>query len=117
MTLEDDIHHLVLSMEGVATVYSADPVWLAAAKQAASLLGTGGDAAVFVVCREEVPDADGMSDGARPAVSVRLRIGSNGTVPAPALARAVAAGIRTFVSGLRPEVDVKAAVEVSAIGV
>lgn len=117
MTLEDDIHQLVLSMEGVAMVYSADPVWLAAARQAASLLGSGGEAAAFVVCREEGPDADGMSDGARPAVSVRLRIGSNGTVPAPELARAVAAGIRTFVSGQRPEVDVNAVVQVSAIGV
>ncbi len=117
MTLEEDIHQLVLAMEGVATVYSADPVWLAALKQAASRLGSGGEAAVFVVCCEERLDAGGMSDGARPTVGVRLRIGSNGTVPAPALARAVAGGIRTFVSGQRPGVDVKAVVEISAIGV
>ncbi|WP_269940011.1 hypothetical protein [Arthrobacter sp. HY1533] len=116
MSLEAEIHQLVLGMDGVAAVYAADPVWLTAVKQLGSLLGPGEAAPVpFVVCSEEADDAG--VPGAAPAMSVRVRIGTDGSLPAPGLARAVAAGIRTHVAVQRPGVEVKAVVEISAIGV
>lgn len=116
MSLEDGIHQLVLGMDGVAAVYTADPVWLTAVKQLGSLLSPGEAAPVpFVVCSEKADDAG--EPGAAPAMSVRVRIGTDGSLPAPALARSVAAGIRAHLAVLRPGVDVKAVVEISAIGV
>lgn len=117
MSLEDEIHQLVLGMDGVAVVYAADPVWLTAVKQLGSLLGPGEAAPVpFVVCSEEADDDAGVP-GAAPAMSVRVRIGTDGSLPAPGLARAVAAGIRAHVAVQRPGVEVKSVVEISAIGV
>lgn len=116
MSLEDEIHQLVLGMDGVAVVYAADPVWLTAVKQLGSLLGPGEAAPVpFVVCSEEADDAG--VPGAAPAMSVRVRIGTDGSLPAPELARAVAAGIRAHVAVQRPGMEVKSVVEISAIGV
>ncbi|AIY02835.1 hypothetical protein ART_3236 [Arthrobacter sp. PAMC 25486] len=128
MSLEEEIRQLVLGMGGVATVYAADPMWVTAVKQLGALLGPGGDAAPvpFVVCTEEGADLLDTDDGAfpagaggftRPVMTVRVRIGTDGSQPAPALARAVAGAVRALVSVQRPEVGVKAVVEVSAIGV
>lgn len=154
MSLEDDIHQLVLAMEGVATVYAADPVWLSALKQLGSLVDPGSAAAPvpFVVCSDEVspeelsaeavstdgassdaddggtqkrgPGAlgeaslvDGASSRSRSVLTVKIRIGTDGTLPAPAMARSVAGAIRTLVTARQPDAQVKAVVEISAIGV
>lgn len=136
MSIEDEIHQLVRGLDGVATVYAADPVWRTAVKALGSWLGPGGEVPAFVVCTEESADplfieAD-ADDGASPAgavsrslggatapavMTVRVRIGTDGSQPAPFLARTVAAAIRSLVSAQHPEVAVKAVVEVSAIGV
>lgn len=112
MSLEDQIHQWVLGLDGVDTVYAADPLWLTAVKQLGALVGAGESAAPvpFVVCAEE--EADG-----RAVMTVKIRIGTDGSVPAPAMARSVATEIRTIVAGQRPEVDVKAIVEIAALGV
>ncbi|SEE84369.1 hypothetical protein SAMN04489740_2754 [Arthrobacter alpinus] len=112
MSLEDQIHQWVMGLDGVDTVYSADPLWLTAVKQLGALVGAGESATSvpFVVCAEEETDD-------RPLMTVKVRIGTDGSVPAPALARSVAAEIRTLVVGQRPEVDVKTVVEVAALGV
>lgn len=119
MSLEASIHELVLGMDGVAVVYTADPIWLMAMKQLGALLGPGGEAAPvpFVVCTEEAPDPAADGGSARAAMTVRVRIGTGASAPAPGVARAVAGAIRALVSAQRPELDVKAVVEVSAIGV
>lgn len=111
MELEQDIHQLVLAMDGVAGVFAADPVWMTAVKQLGALLATGADAAAmrFVVSSEE--DGTGA-----PVLTVRVRIGTDGSIAAPRLARSVAAGIRAFVAVRRPGVEVKAVVEIAAIG-
>lgn len=103
---------MVLGLEGVATVYAADPVWLTVLKQVGAALSPGEAPAQppFVVCRME--DDDG-----RTAMRVQIRIGSNGDVPAPALARNIAAAIRGFVTKARPGLEVVAVVEIAAIGV
>lgn len=112
MSLEEEIRELVLGVGGVAIVYSADPLWLTVLKQVGAALSPGDDPAQlpFVVCRRE-------DDGGRQIMRVQVRIGSNGAVPAPALAHNVAAAIRLFVSTARPGLEVVAAVEVAAIGV
>lgn len=117
MSLEEDLHHVVLGADGVATVYSADPLWLNAVRQLGALLGPNGEPAPvpFVVCTEEAGD-DGASGAPRAVMSVKVRIGTDGTVPAPATARSVAALIRSHVAQQRPEVDVRAVVEIAAIG-
>ncbi|MFQ4149506.1 hypothetical protein AAGW05_12540 [Arthrobacter sp. LAPM80] len=122
MSLEEDLHQLVLGMDGVATVYAADPLWLTMLKQVGGLLGQGDDAAPvpFVVCSEDGA-GDGAGDGAEDGthdgiVTVRVRIGTDGAQPAPAVARNVAEGIRAHVSLQRPGTLVRAVVEVSAIG-
>ena len=121
MSIEAGIHELVLGMDGVAVVYAADPIWLTAVKQLGALLGPGSEAAPvhFVVCSEQAanPADDGAGGAARAAMTVRVRIGTDGSAPAPKVARAVAGAIRALVVAQRPELVVKAVVEVSAIGV
>ncbi|WP_104110799.1 hypothetical protein [Arthrobacter sp. N199823] len=139
MSLEDDIHQLVLAMDGVATVYAADPVWLSALKQLGSLVdpGSGATPVPFVVCSEaddggtqergpgpsgagslgEASLPDAASAGGRSVMTVKIRIGTDGSLPAPAMARSVAGAIRTLVTARQPEVQVRALVEISAIGV
>ncbi|WP_104087188.1 hypothetical protein [Arthrobacter sp. GMC3] len=111
MSLEEEIRELVLDLEGVSTVYSADPLWLNVLKQVGALLLPDDQSAEapFVVCRLD-------SDAQRPVMTVQIRIGTDSQVPAPALARNVAAAIREFVSSRLPETDVVAAVEIAAIG-
>ncbi|ALE93746.1 hypothetical protein AOC05_17750 [Arthrobacter alpinus] len=110
--MEEEIRELVLGVDGVAIVYSADPLWLTVLKQVGAALSPVDDPAQlpFVVCLRD-------DDGGRQIMRVQVRIGTNGAVPAPALARNVAAAIRVFVSARQPEVGVVAAVEVAAIGV
>ena len=120
MSLEEDIHQLVLSMDGVATVYAADPVWLSALKQLGSLMDPDSAArpVPFVVCSED--SSSELSDGGpgcRSVMTVKIRIGTDGALRAPDMARSVAGAIRTFVTALHPDVQVKAVVEISAIGV
>jgi hypothetical protein len=118
MSLEEQIHELVLGLDGVATVYAADPLWLAVAKQVGALLSAGDEAAAvpFVVC-DVNKGGDDAGSGGRPVLTVRIRIGSDGGVPAPALARGVAAAIRAFVAAEHPETGVVVAVEIAAIGI
>lgn len=111
MTLAHDIHQLVLAMDGVATVYSPDPVWLAAVKRVAARVVADSPEPLCLV------EWENTDDGARPAVCVQLRIGSVGTVPTPDLLRSVAARIRELVSAQHPEADVKVVAQVSAIGI
>lgn len=108
MTIEERIHQLVLGVPGVATVFSADPAWITVAKHVGALLAPGDEPAdiTFVAC--SVEDSTMM---------VRIRVGSQPHVPAPQLARDVAAEIRALVRAEHPGLDVVAAVEVSAIGV
>ena len=112
MSLEEEIRELVLGLEGVSIVYAADPLWLTVLKQVGAALSPGDDPAQlpFVVCQME--DGDG-----RATMRVQIRIGSKGDVPAPALARSVAAAIRRFIAAARPGLEVVAAVEIAAIGV
>ncbi|WP_425862716.1 hypothetical protein [Arthrobacter sp. TWP1-1] len=112
MSLENQIHEWVLGLDGVGTVYSADPLWLTAAKVLGALVISGEPAGAvpFVVCVED--EVEGHS-----LMTVKVRIGADGSVPAPSLARSVAAEIRSFVAGQRPETDVKAVVEIAAIGI
>lgn len=147
MSLEAQIHRLVLDVDGVGIVYAADPLWLAAAKQLGGLLTSGSEPAggPFVVCTEEGrpraeavdtlrdnhnPDTDmhtsvgpgeiseeQLLDDMRPIVAVRVRIGTDGSAAAPVVAKMVAAQIRSFVSIHRPGLDVKALVEIAAIDV
>ena len=108
MTIEDRIHQLVLGVPGVATVFSADPAWLTVAKQVGALFTPGDEPAdiMFVACNVEGS-----------TLTVRIRVGTAADVPAPQLARAVAAEIRALVRSEQPGLDVVAAVEVSAIAV
>lgn len=110
MSLEEEIRERVLNLDGVAVVYSADPLWLTVVKQVGALLSPGDEAAQvpFVVCQV---------DGDLPLTTVRIRVGTDGSVPAPAVARDVAASIRSFVGSLHPGSEVVAAVEIAAIGV
>lgn len=132
MSLEEDIHQMVLSMDGVATVYAADPVWLSALKQLGSLMDPDSAAqpVPFVVCSEaassetDTGDTGGTGDAGstggsscRSVMTVKIRIGTDGALRAPDMARSVAGAIRTFVTALHPDVQVKAVVEISAIGV
>ncbi|MEV8181763.1 hypothetical protein [Specibacter sp. NPDC078692] len=126
MNLEEDIRQMVLSMDGVATVYAADPVWLSALKQLGSLMDPDSAAqpVPFVVCSEaassETDTGDAGSTGGsscRSVMTVKIRIGTDGALRAPDMARSVAGAIRTFVTALHPDVQVKAVVEISAIGV
>ena len=112
MSLENQIHEWMLGLDGVGAVYSADPVWLTAAKALGALVISGESAVPvpFVVCVED--EVEGRS-----LMTVKVRIGSDGSVPSPALARNVAAEIRSFVSGQCPETDLKAVVEIAAIGI
>lgn len=112
MSVEADIHQLVLGMDGISAVFVVDPLWKNVVSQLGSLLGQDGAGGQlqFVDCSTD-------SSGANPVMTVRLRIGADGSVPAPALARAVAAAIRTHVKAVQPDVDVVAAVEISAISV
>lgn len=155
MSLEDDIHALVLEISGVSTVYRADPLWKTVVKHVGALLGPGEDAAPlpFVLCSEDDGDDSGSNGGSSggsdgcasggassesnrdatgggaessganvgetvgeaPVMTVRVRIGTDGSVPAPTVARSVAAEIRALVSVQRPELTVKAVVEISAV--
>lgn len=111
MSLAADIHQMVLTTPGVATVYSADPLWLTAVKQVAAKLSPGSQEPPFVVCCEEAADGD------KPTLTVRLRIGSDGSVPAPALARSVAGAVRALAAEQNPRAEVKTVVEISTIGI
>jgi len=108
MTIEDRIHQLVQDVPGVATVFSADPAWLNMVKHVGALLTSGDEPAdiTFVAC-----SVDGST------MTVRIRVGCQADVPAPQLARDVAAAIRALVRAENPALDVVAAVEVSAIAV
>ncbi|ALE04497.1 hypothetical protein AL755_02130 (plasmid) [Arthrobacter sp. ERGS1:01] len=128
MSLEEELHALVRGLPGVSIVYAADPVWRSVVKAVGAMLGPGSaDTQMpFVVCQigdggDEGPAGGGRGDvgsgGGRQVMTVRIRIGTDGSVPAPALARAVAAAIRAHVAGAEPGVDVVAAVEIAAIGV
>ncbi|MFB9165161.1 hypothetical protein [Arthrobacter psychrochitiniphilus] len=122
MSMEEEIRQLVLSMDGVATVYAADPLWLTTVKRLGLLLEQGTEElAHFVVCSggiEEFPlvDTTATGDGTG-ALTIRTRIGTDGSLPAPATARAVADAIRVFATENYPFLSVKAIVEVSTIGV
>lgn len=129
MSLEEDIRQMVLSMDGVATVYAADPVWLSALKQLGSLMDPDSAAqpVPFVVCSEAASSETDTGDtggtgsaggsSCRSVMTVKIRIGTDGALRAPDMARSVAGAIRTFVTALHPDVQVKAVVEISAIGV
>ena len=116
MSLEDELHQLVLTMEGVSTVYSADPLWMNVLKQVGALMGTDGDdvPTTFVVCAEEGRPASG--DTGRTLTTVRVRIGTSGAQPAPVVAKLVAEGIRAHVCARSPGTEVQAVVEIAAIG-
>lgn len=126
MSLEDDVHQRVLDMDGVAVVYAVDPMWRTAVKTLGGLLSPAETAAAmtFVACSET---ADPGSDGMRPVLTapvltapvltVKVRVGTDGSVPAPQLARNVATGIRTFVAPRRPDFEVRVLVQIAAIGV
>ena len=121
MSLEDELHQLVLTMEGVSTVYSADPLWMNVLKQVGALLGPEDDdvPTTFVVCSEEGrPASGGPASGGpgRTLTTVRVRIGTSGAQPAPVVAKLVAEGIRAHVCAQRPDAEVKAVVEIAAIG-
>lgn len=94
MSLEEDIHQMVLSMDGVATVYAADPVWLSALKQLGSLMDPDRAAqpVPFVVCSEaassetDTGDTGGTGDAGsscRSVMTVKIRIGTDGALRAP----------------------------------
>ncbi|MGN5732916.1 hypothetical protein [Arthrobacter psychrochitiniphilus] len=128
MSMEEEIRQLVLSMDGVATVYAADPLWLTTVKRLGLLLEQGtAEPAHFVVCSggiEEFPLIETTNTGYRTAagdgtgaLTVRTRIGTDGSLPAPATARAVADAIRVFATENYPFLSVKAIVEISTIGV
>ncbi|WP_449374517.1 hypothetical protein [Arthrobacter psychrolactophilus] len=112
MSLEEQIHQRVLGLDGVGTVYLADPVWLTAVKQLGALIASGETKAAtpFVVCAEE--EIEGRS-----TMIVKVRIGTDGSVPAPAMARTVASEIRFLVGQTHPDKEVKTVVEVAALGV
>lgn len=110
MTLAEYIHHLVLEMEGVGTVYSADPAWLTVVKTLVAEAGSTRESSPCAVHWEKT------DDGARPTLRVQLRIGGDGSIPAPDLARSVAGRIRSLVNDRHADVDVKVYVQVSAIG-
>ncbi|PYI38949.1 hypothetical protein CVS30_06440 [Arthrobacter psychrolactophilus] len=112
MSLEEQIHQRVLGLDGVGTVYLADPVWLTAVKQLGTLIASGESKAPapFVVCVEE--ESEGRS-----LLTVKVRIGTDGSVPAPAIARSVASEIRSLVGEAHPHKEVKAIVELAALGV
>ncbi|MDJ0317964.1 hypothetical protein [Arthrobacter antibioticus] len=121
MSLEDDVHQRVLDMDGVAVVYAVDPTWRTAVKTLGGLLLPAETAAAttFVACSET---ADPGSEGMRPVLTapvltVKVRVGTDGSVPAPQLARSVATGIRTFVAPRRPDFEVRVLVQIAAIGV
>lgn len=110
MSLEEDLHQLVLGMDGVATVYAADPLWLNVLKQVGVLLGPDDAGPVpFVVCSE------GGGESTSGSLTVRVRIGTDGAHPAPVVARMVAQGIRAHIDAQHQGMLVKAVVEVAAI--
>lgn len=111
MSLEDQIHQRVLHMAGVATVYAADPVWLTAVKSLGALLGSSETTALpYVVLSEDEREG-------QPLLTVKVRIGTDGSLPAPDTARQVAADIRAHLAVHRPDAEVKIMVEIAAVGV
>lgn len=109
MSLENELHALVTEIEGVATVYTVDPLWRSFARQIGAKLSQNSDAAhSFVDLSEE-------NHGDAHVVTVRMRVGSDGSVPAPHVARTVASQIRAHVGAAHPDIHVVAAVEISAI--
>jgi len=126
MSLEEELHALVRGLPGVSIVYAADPLWLNVVKAVGAMLGPGSadTQTPYVVCQIDAGAHDGGPEGSargddvvRPVMTVRLRIGTDGSVPAPALARDVAAAIRAHLAGAEPGMEVVAAVEIAAIGV
>lgn len=109
MSLENELHELVKSIEGVAAVYTVDPVWKSLAKQITSRFTSAHEADhAFISCTEE-------NDGGVSIITVRVRLASNGLVPAPHVARTVASYLRDHVSAARPGSHVVTNIEISAI--
>lgn len=109
MSLEHELHDLVAGLEGVAAVYIVDPLWKNVARQIGAKLGQNTEV------QHDFVQLTHRTEGGAEELTVRMRIGSDGTVPAPRIARAVAAHIRRHVRSQRPGLAVIAAVEISAI--
>lgn len=109
LSLENELHALVTKITGVAAVYKVNPLWRSLARQLSSRLATSAeDSHAFVDLSEE-------SRGDAHVVRVRMRVGSDGSIPAPDVARSVAAHIRAHICDAHPKIHVVAAVEISAI--
>lgn len=100
------IRSLILSLDGVHTLYPADPAWQTTARRIRAALA-----------RDEHPPAPEYvrvrTDGA--STTMAVRVGADGTVPAAQLARTIAAALRAATDGERPRGALKITVEVSAI--
>ncbi|MHA7222976.1 hypothetical protein ACX80S_11725 [Arthrobacter sp. RHLT1-20] len=106
MTDPSQLRNLILSLDGVHTVYPADPAWKATARRIrAALASDAGDAS---------PEYVRLSTEGT-ATTVSVRVGADGTVPAAELARSIAAALRAELDGEHPRGTVNLAVEISSI--
>jgi len=100
-----ELRSLILSLAGVYRLYPADPAWKTTVRRIRTAL-IPGDAS-------EEPEYVRITTGATPA-TLSVRVGADGTVPAPALARSVAAALRAALGSEFPE-GLKISVEVSSM--
>lgn len=85
MSIVEALHELVLDVPGVGTVYPADPAWRSTVTTLASVLGPGMPEASPTLVELRIEHS---------LAAVRVRVGANGQVPVPELARNVAAVLR-----------------------
>ncbi|MCZ2401638.1 hypothetical protein IV498_00170 [Paenarthrobacter sp. Z7-10] len=106
MSTADQLHRLVLSVPGVAAVYPADPAWRAPMNRLGAVMAPGTSAPEPELVRLRM---DGST------AHVRIRVGASGDVPAPELARRIAAEIRATL-GTETEMEAGAiAVQICSI--
>lgn len=102
------LRNIILALDGVHTLYPADPAWKATARRIRAALAADSS--------DVGPDYVRLhTDG--PVTTVSVRVGADGTVPAAGLARSIAATLRTELEleHDHPGGSVNIAVEISSI--
>lgn len=85
MTYTTSLRNLILSLDGVATVYPADPAWKTTARRIRTVLAPDDRPSGLDYVRLST---DGTSK------NLMVRVGADGTVPCAQLARTIAAALR-----------------------
>lgn len=85
MTNTAPLHSLILSLDGVDTVYPADPAWRTTARRVRTVLATDNRPSGLEYVRLTTD---------RTSTNLMVRVGADGTVPTAQLARTIAAALR-----------------------